>query len=58
LEFREDVNSEENIMINRQIDLAAFEKKVKEEFCIGLSVGTEPNPVFIARFHPRQQRED
>jgi hypothetical protein len=30
-EFRKDVNSEEDIKINRQIDLAAFDKMAKED---------------------------
>jgi hypothetical protein len=58
LEFRKDVNSEEDIKINRQIDLAAFGKMVKEELGVDVPVRTEPNPDFIARLRLRQKRED
>ena len=34
--FRKDINSEEDIKINRQIDLAAFDKMVKEELGMDL----------------------
>lgn len=55
-EFRKDINSEEDIEINRQIDLAAFDKMVKEELGMDVSVRTEPNPDFIARLRPRRKR--
>jgi hypothetical protein len=51
-EFRKDVNSEEDIEMNRRIDLAAFDKMVKEEMGMDVSVSTEPNPDFIARLRP------
>ena len=57
-EFRKDVNSEEDININRQIDLAAFDKMVKEELGMDVSVRTEPNPDFIARLRLRRKSED
>ena len=57
-EFRKDVNSEEDIKINRQIDLAAFDKMVKEELGMDVSVRTETNPDFITRLRPRRKRED
>jgi len=56
-EFRKDVNSEGDIKINRQIDLAAFNKMVKEELGMDVSVRTEPNPGFIARLRPSRKRE-
>lgn len=56
-EFRKDVNSEEDIKINRKIDLAAFDKMV-EELNMDVSIRTEPNPDFIARLRPRQKREE
>jgi hypothetical protein len=57
-EFRKDINSDEDIKINRQIDLAAFDKMVKEELGMDLSVRTQPNPNFIARLRQRWKRED
>ncbi|KAF2175811.1 hypothetical protein K469DRAFT_763366 [Zopfia rhizophila CBS 207.26] len=57
-EFRKDVNSEKDIKINRQIDLAAFDKMVKEELGMDVSVRTEPNPDLIARLRLRRKRED
>ena len=57
-EFRKGVNSEEDIKINRQIDLAALDKMVKAELGMDVSVRTEPNPDFIARLRPRRKRED
>ena len=57
-EFRKDVNSEEDIKINKQIDLAAFDKTVKEELGMDVFVRTEPNPDLIARLRPRRKRED
>ena len=56
-EFRKDVNSEDDIKINRQIDLAAFEKMVKEELGMGVSVRTEPNPDFTARLRRHIARQ-
>ena len=43
-EFRKDVNSEVDIKINREIDLADFDKMVKEELDMDVLVRTEPNP--------------
>ena len=57
-EFRKDVNSEHDMKINRQIDLAAFDKMVKEELGMDLSMRTEQNPDFIARLRPRRERKD
>ncbi|KAJ9493583.1 hypothetical protein H2202_010931 [Exophiala xenobiotica] len=57
-EFRKDVNSEEDIRISRHIDLAAFNKMVKEELDMDVLVRTEQNPDFIARLRSRRKRED
>jgi hypothetical protein len=57
-EFRKDVNSEEDIKINRQIDMAAFDKMVKEELDMDVPVRTEPNPDVIARLRSQRKRED
>lgn len=37
-EFRRDVNTEKDIQMNREIDMAAFNKMVKEE--LGMDVNT------------------
>ena len=50
-EFRSDVNSENDIEINKQIGLAAFEKMVKEE--LGM-VRIAPNPDFIRGLRRRR----
>ena len=57
-EFRKDINSEEDIQMNRQIDWAAFDKMVKEELGMDVLVKTTPNLDVIARLRPRQGRED
>ncbi|KAL9106676.1 MAG: hypothetical protein Q9227_008328 [Pyrenula ochraceoflavens] len=54
-EFRRDVNSEEDIEMNRQVDLAAFKKMVKEELSMDASVRTVPNPDLIASLRPRRE---
>jgi hypothetical protein len=46
-EFREDVNSEKDIRINRQIDLEAFNKMVKEE--LGMEVSEPKKPTWDLR---------
>lgn len=56
-EFRKDVNSEEDIRVNRQIDLAAFDKMVKEELGMDVSAKTDMNPDFVARLRPRRKKE-
>jgi hypothetical protein len=57
-EFRRDVNSEKDININRQIDLAAFNKMVKEELGMDVSARTEPNLDLIARLCPRKRKRE
>ncbi|KAK5310764.1 hypothetical protein LTR93_011950 [Exophiala xenobiotica] len=52
-EFRKDVNSEEDIKTSRQIDLAAFDKTMKEELDMDVL-----NPDFIARLRSRRRRQD
>ncbi|KAK5214994.1 hypothetical protein LTR72_011917 [Exophiala xenobiotica] len=56
-EFRKDVNSEEDIKINRQIDMAAFDKMAREELDKVLLVRTGQNPDSIARLRPRRKRQ-
>ena len=56
-EFRKDVHSEKAIMINRKIDLAAFDEMVKEELRRGVRVTTEPNPDLITRLRPRRKKD-
>lgn len=57
-EFRKDINSEGDIEMNRQIDLAAFDKMVEEELGMDVSVKADPSPDFIGRLRPRRNRED
>ena len=54
-EFRKDVNSQEDITISRQIDLAAFDRMVKEELGMDVWLRTEPNLNLVARLRPRRK---
>ncbi len=57
-EYRKGFNSEEDMMMTRSIDLAAFGKMVREEFSMDLSVKRKPNQDFIARLRSQQKKNE
>jgi hypothetical protein len=56
LEFRKDVNTEHDIKLHKEIDMAAFEVMVEEELGMDLPMKSEPNPDFIGRLRPRRKK--